>query len=97
MTKWTLHKRGSSTWTVAECDKCHNGITIDLGEVRQKFADVVLSYGDKEMPPGATEGLIDQRSIRFKHCGIAEPIPEKILNGEEVAVVEKPSPKVRFI
>lgn len=96
-TKWELHRRGSSTWVVANCDRCHNGITIDLGEIRQKIADTVLSYGDKPMPPGALDGIVDQRTIRFRHCRIEEAIPEKILNGEEVAVIEKPSTKVRYI
>jgi hypothetical protein len=99
MTTWERHVRGSSQWVTAECPVCKNGITIDLGEVRQKVADVIFSHGDRPCPPEAYAGIVDQRAIRFRHCRIEEAIPEKILTGEQVAVVEKPlaAGKVQFV
>jgi hypothetical protein len=97
MTNWELHKHGNSTWVVANCDRCHYGATFDIGELRQRAADIVLSYGDKPMPPDALAGIPDARTLRFTHCRISESIPEKILNGEEIAIVEKPLQKVQFI
>src|SRR5713226_5588982 len=98
-TKWEFHRRGSSTWVVANCDRCKNGITIDLGEVWQKAVDVILSYGGKPCPPETKAALLNPKTIKFRHCGIEEAIPEKILSGELVVITHRPlaSGKVQFI
>jgi len=92
MTTWERHQRGKSVWATAECPTCHQGITIDIGEILVTVGDLIIN--NKWRPE---DGNVWDR-VTFNHCGKREQVPREIITGDKPVVQEKPTAsKVQYI